>query len=483
MKSAIGLLLMFCQIAYANTDIEKKRFYKCYAIFVRQAMPENHPLWLQVKSGALDGTDACMQLVEKAKLGSTNGMLSNTQDLEAIKILKRFSEWSRGFISGSIGSELNSSADVIDAHGAAHYFTQAILKEGAEFRDIVTLNHGLVAKRSSTIQRKYSVIPQFRPYKYNINGASTSTYEDILLKFWQGIFPVTTSPPVENFFPRLVETGNLLGFIPDEEPIILDQGFLTGIYNGSGKAVNQHFGGGAIGSQSYLLGNIPTMNMLGDGGLKVHRVFGKNVLENFLCRNAPYLRSSDVTNEVNGDSTIAFRTGLSCMGCHAAQDNVAAVARNLIHIGTNNMSAGTKFGMRFIADNIQNKLPTEPLPSLAPDASFYKRLPSGRLFYRNYAGMKIDLPLTDISSLGSAISEQDDFYICGVKRYYQALVGIDVDLSDPGDINYVALSVEHKRFQDKVVAWGLELKQSQKMLEIIRKIIDSPEFVSLGQTP
>jgi hypothetical protein len=482
MFKAFLFFILFSQIAGASTEVEKKRFYKCYSIFVRQAMPENHALWLQVKSGTLHGTDACMQLLEKAKLGSS-GLLSNVQDVEAIKILKRFSEWSRSFVSGSIGSELNSSADVIDAHGAAHYITRSVLKEGAEFRDIVTLNYALIAKRSSTIDRKYSVIPQFRPYKYNIGA--TSTYEDFILKFWQGVFPATVSPPPENFFPRLIETGNLLGFVPDQEPIILDLGTgnANSVYNGSGKAVNQHFGGGAIGSQGYLLGNMPTLNSLGDGGLRVHRIFGKNVLEDFLCRNAPYLRSSDVTLEVHSESTIAFRSGLSCMGCHAAQDNVAAVARNLTHVATNSMSAGSKYGMRFIADNVPSKMPTEPLPTLAPDPSFYKRYPSGRLFYRNYQGVKVDVTLTDLASLGNAIADQDDFYVCGVKRFYQALVGIEVDLSDPENISYTALSTEHKKFQDKVVAWGIELKQSQNMLEIIRKIIDSPEFVSLGQEP
>ncbi len=443
-------------------------------------MPENHLLWVAVKSGNLSGTDACMQLIEKAKLGA-DGLIQNTQDVEAIKILKRFSEWSRSFASGSIGAELNSSADVIDANGAAHYITRSVLKEGAEFKDIVTLSYGLIAKRSSSVNRKYSILPIYRPYKYNIG--TTATAEDYFLKFWQGIFPVTSIPPAPNFFPRLVETGNLLGIIPDQEAIVLDQGFGSVPFNGSGKSVNQHFGGGVLGSQSYLLGNMPVMNFVTDGGLKVHRTFGKNVLEDFLCRPSPYLRSVDVIAEVNPDSAIAFRSGLSCMGCHASQDNVAAVTRNLFHLGTNNMSSASKYGMRFIADTVANKIDTAPLPIDAPDVNFYKRVPSGRLFYRSYSGAKIDVPLTDLSSLGEAISEQDDFYICGVKKFYKVLSGIEVDLSDPGDINFEPLSSEHQDFQQKVISWGLELKQSQNMLGIIRKIIASPEFVSLGQNP
>lgn len=480
MLRSLWALILFCQFASANTDIEKKRFYKCYSIFVRQAMPENHPLWLEVKSGDLSGTDACMQLIEKAKLGS-DGLLNNPQDVEAKKILKRFSEWSRSFVSGSIGLPYNASADVIDAQGAAHYITRSVLKEGAEFKDIVTLTQGLIAKRSSSVVRKYSILPSYRPYKYNIGVATAA--EDYILKFWEGVFTVSTTPPAPNFFPRLVETGDLLGFVSDDEAIILENGFGNPPFKGSGKSVNQHFGGGALGSQSYLLGNMPVMNFISDGGLKLHRTFGKNVLDDFLCRPAPYLRSSDVISEVNSDSTIAFRTGLSCMGCHAAQDNVAAVTRNLIHLGTNNMSAGNKYGLRFIADTITTKLPHAPLPIDSPDVNFYKTQASGRLFYRSFSGAKVNVPLTDIASLGEAISEQDDFYVCGVKKYYKVLSGIDVDLSDPGDMNTEPLSPEHQQFQQKVIGWGLELRQNQNMLGIIRKIISSPEFVSLGQDP
>jgi hypothetical protein len=480
MLSALIPLLLFWQIANANSDIDKKRFYKCYSIFVRQAMPLNHPLWLQVQSGSLTGTEACMQLISKAKLGS-NGLLQNPQDHEAINILKRFSEWSRSFVSGSIGAEYISSADVIDSYTASHYITRSIFQEGAQYQDIVTLNYGLIAKRNSPVQRKYSVIPNYRPYKYNIS--ETTSAADYLLRFWQGVFPVTATPPAENFFPRLVETGSLIGFVEDSEPIILTQGTSSGVYNGSGKAINQHFGGGAIGSQGYLLGNMPTLNFLSDGGLKLQRILGKNILEDFLCRTAPYLRSVDVIGEVNENSTIAFRSGISCMGCHAAQDNVAAVARNLVHLATNSMSSGAKYGLRFVGDTAINKLPTTSLPVLNPDSNFYKQAPSGKLFYRSFSGAKVDIPLTDLASLGQAISEQDDFYVCGVKKMYQALIGINVDLSDPGDINFIPLSQEHKAFQQKVIDWGLELKESQSMFDILRKMINSPEFVSLGQAP
>jgi hypothetical protein len=172
------------------------------------------------------------------------------------------------------------------------------------------------------------------------------------------------------------------------------------------------------------------------------------------------------------------------MSCHAAQDNIAATARNLSVVGANSFRYGNFYGVKFVNDRfLASRLPTTTLPTLVKDPLFYKTAPSGKLFYRSYNGALVNTPLNDIASLGEAIAQTDDFYVCSAKKYYKILTGIDVSLIDSGDINYIPLSPEHQLHRNKVVALGLKLKTNQKIKDIIQEIIETNDFVRPGVTP
>ena len=474
-------LIILAGAALADVSVEKKRLHKCYGLFVRKPIPENHILWQAVAQGSMSGTTACMQLIDKAVFDDS-GMMLNSTDEEAKRVLRSFSDMSLTFfvnnnISALFSSDVNdNTSDVIDSMGAAHYFTRAIFHPNADFSDVVKLDHSLLAKRSGTAERQYSIIPK--------KISHDKDYGNYLMSFWQGFFPVDVNNPVppKNFFPLLVETGELMGLIKDESPVIVQTGDHSNgaIFNATGKNLKRHFGGGALGSQAYLLANIDSSHYLTDGAIEIHRTLGKNILEDFLCRSAPYVRSGDVIGEVFPDSSIEFRKGLSCMGCHVGQDNIAAVTRNLIIIGTNNLWRVNRRGIRFVTDPVTPKLPSLPLPVLTKDPTFYKQAPSGKLFYRDYKGDLINTSVTNLASLGEAMAQTDDLYICTVKKYYKALTGLEVSLSDPGNINSLPLTAEHQAQHQKVIQLGLKLKETQKIKDILRDIISSNEFVFPG---
>ena len=472
---------------HADVALEKARFHKCYAMFVRKAMPLNHPLWTSVGNGTKSGSEACMDLLDKAAMEET-GVMVSPDDVEGRRVLRTFSDWHMTFFNfNNVGLFLSSNTmDVIDRLGGVHYYTRALFHPTSEFSEVVTLDHALLAKRSGTAARTYSALPLRQ-------SATSGMFDNYQMNFWQGAMSATSPSSIPpNFFPHLVETGELIGIIKDESPVFHD--VATDLQHGwvGGKNLKQHFGAGFLGSQGFLLAHIPELHLknseyLQDGAILVHRTLGKSILENVLCRTGPYLRSSDVISEVHPESTIDFRKGISCMSCHAAQDNIAAAARNLSVVGANNFRYGNVYGVKFVNDRYQDsgtpRLPTTALPTLAKNPLFYKTEPSGKLFYRSYNGALVNTELTDIASLGAAIAQTDDFYVCSAKKYYKILTGIDVSLIDSGDLNYIPLNPEHQLHRNKVVALGLKLKTNQKIKDIIQEIIETNDFVRPGVVP
>jgi hypothetical protein len=473
---------------HADVALEKARFHKCYAMFVRKAMPLNHPLWISVGNGTKSGSEACMDLLDKAAMNES-GMMLAPSDEEGKRVLRTFSDWHMSFFNfNNVGQFLSSNTmDVIDRLGGVHYYTRALFHPTSDFSEVVTLDHALLAKRSGTAARTYSVLPLKQSYPGNIYTTDYQMY------FWQGSTVTTPTITAPNFNPILVETGELIGIIQDQSPVMLTAGvdfaFTDG---GANKNLKQHFGGGFLGSQGFLLAHIPELHTHAsqykqDGAIIVHRTLGKSILEDVLCRTGPYLRSSDVLDQVHPDSNIDFRKGISCMSCHAAQDNIAATARNLSVVGTNNFRYNSIYGVKYVNDRYQGpgrtRSPTTPLPTLVKNTGFYLTAPSGKLFYRSYNGALVNTPLTDIDSLGAAIAQTDDFYVCSAKKYYKIFTGIDVSLIDSGDINYIPLSPEHQLHRNKVIALGLKLKTNQKIKDIIQEIIETNDFVRPGVGP
>lgn len=481
MKKHCFLLLLICPLlTFASAEEELKRFYKCYGILVRERVAESDPLWKEVKEGRKNGTDACMEIFDKASLDK-DGFIKKGKngdfDYEGMRVLNTILRFHIGQLEVhdyrvNVGAgNSRFTVDVIDTNESAYHFLYSIFNPKAKYSDVVTRNYSVKAKRYTTKGRRSRSIAGGVAIPNFYQGTYTSSLDEKGVRIY---YPAAAG--VNLFEPELVETGILVGVERDDSLNFLDDSFYKR-YSGyaiTSTNVNEHHGAGIIGSQAYLLGNLgKTTNS--NGGSNLFRRWGKHVLSDLLCRDLPALRSKDVISEVHGNSTISFRTGISCMGCHSSMDPLAGAIRNVANVHSHNTSNTTN-RVNFIA-KINPTLGSAPFPTTKVDASFYKRPPEGKLYYRSHNGNLISQDFTGMEELGELLAKTDDLYVCAAKRYYRFLTGIDVDLSDPGDINSPQLSDGAKFQRERVVSLGLELKKHQSIRSLIKAIIKSDAFI------
>lgn len=468
--NSIVLIFVLFPLTVRATSTELKRLNKCYGLFVRERILSSDPLWKEVAGGKKSGTDACMEIFDKAKLDSKGEISRGSDgkyDYEGMKVLNTFlrfhnSQLEAPDFSVETGETQMFTSDVIDSNEGAYHFLYSIFGSGSKFSDVVTRDYTFRAVRySEKGQRARSIVGN--------NPAPT---------FLQGLFKTGVKTPV--FAPQLVETGLLVGMVPDDIKNEMDEKPFSDLYGPlkfDSRNVNQHMGAGAIGTQSYLIGNFGKFNF-SDGGTGLYRRWGKNVLSDLLCRDLPALRSKDVLPEVHTNSNIAFRTGISCMTCHSAMDPMAGTVRNLRQVFSFNVNMFV-IGLRvqFVSHRTPD-MESAPMPTISADSNFYRRPAEGRLFYRSYDGSLVKEEIEGLEELGQAISQTNDLYVCAAKRYYRFLTGINVSLADIGDINTPVFTSGEKFQRNKVINYGLELKQHQSIRTLIKRIIESESFIN-----
>lgn len=463
--------------AKAQVLDEMKRFQKCYGIMVGQRVALNNPLWMQVKAGSITGTNACMQVFNLAKLDQ-NGEVSKSGGVPnevGMKILANFLRFHKSqfqtadYTLNIGGGNDRQTRDVIDANEPLYHIIYSIFGRNQQWSDTLTRDYSLAAKR-------YSQYPT----------RARSILDQNLLPFTQGRYmtikdaegkdiQVPHADGVESLEVEYVQTGLLFGLKQDDRQNLATH-FRVTLNNGVSTAdLNEHHGAGAIGTQAYLLANLGRGDF-NDGGSKMYRRWGKHVVEDFLCRTQPTLRSYDVAYEVDTQSTIAFRKGSSCMACHATMDPIAGAARNLRFSFTHNTGLEST-RVKYVGNRFPDMAAVN-FPKDKPDANFYRRPADARLFYRSYNGDLVDENVTGLQSLGETITQTNDFYVCAAKRYYQFLTGIEVTLADEGDVNTPVFKEGELNQRNKVIQLGMKLKEHQSIEKLIEEIISSKAFIS-----
>lgn len=474
-------LLIFSTAIQAQVADELKRLNKCYGLFVRERIETSHPLWVQVSKGLKSGTDACMEIFDKAKLSASGEIkkIGGDYDYEGMRVLNSFlrfhkSQFEIPDLSTAVGGGNDRfTRDVIDSNEPAYHFLYTLFAQDQKFSDVVTRDFSIRARRYSTkSERSRSVA----------GGALPTLFQGVYMtiKDAQG---VNQTVPNEDkggaipFRPVLPETGILVGLeIDSEDNSIEPQHFNPnfGTLGFTSTNVNQHLGGGIIGTQGYLLANMGK-DAFTSGGTNLFRRWGKHVMSDLLCRDLPALRSKDVIAEVDPESTIAFRTGISCMACHSAMDPLAGALRNSRAAWSHN--GGVTFNRVKFIGHRNPDLAAAPFPTKAADTSFHRRPAEGRLFYRSYDGTLVTQEMEGLTELGEALATTNDLYVCAAKRYYRYLTGINVSLDDIGNINTPPFSEGEKFQRDRVITFGLELKKHQSLRTLIKAIIKSEAFI------
>jgi hypothetical protein len=450
MGFGFGLVIMaLAQGAFGNgISDDLRRLEKCHGLLVGERVSKQSPLYVAVMSGTMSGTDACMNLLDHARIGQDGRIpyVNGAPELTGHKILSNLVQFHRSqlespdFNVASGGVRLREM-DLFDANEPAFHFVYSLLKSGEPYSNVVTRSFGIRAIR-------YTARTTPRTRRVVDSGA---------ILYSQGPGP---TPAAWN--PTLIDTGRLAGLVPDAVENTV-QILETSQAQYQGRNTNAHFGGGFLGSQAYLFATWNGSNF---------RVWAKDLLADALCKDIPVLRSLDVLQAVKPESTFAWRQGISCMQCHETMDPVSAAMRTQGLIRASPVNE-----VRFWVSRPIDR-PSAPYPSMSPDPNYSRRPPDYYLKYRSFDGTLVNLEGTGVASLGQALASGDDLYVCAAKRYFQFLTGIEADIRDDSDpLNPLNLSPSEKKYRQRVIDLGKQLKQDQSARELFKRIISSPTFI------
>lgn len=396
-------------------------------------------------------------LDENGELAKVNG----ATDPIGRKILARFLENYQGELANpTFFSNFQSprfEADLFDLNEPAYQKLFTLFGKSQQYKDLVLRKHSILAKRERKADARAvaSVTQATEPtFVATLSSSLNPTVKSVL-----------TTDLTTDFKSQLVEQGLLQGLTPDSRSLLIP--------NRNNASMNTHFGGGILGSISYIFAN-NNLYQNPDGGLKSYRALVGSIGEDTLCRSLPWIRYGDANKYVRLSSVLPYRRAQSCSQCHASSDPAGAGLRE-IHFDKLS-SLGTSFWNRSPVSK-----PSMPLPELEGDADFAFRPAEGTFYYRTSSGVLIHQGFTGVAGLGQIISGLDDYYICAAKRHYRLLTGIEVDLSDSGDPEATPLNEAEKVKRSLVIRLGLELKNHQSLRSLIQSIIERPEFALPGR--
>lgn len=457
------LLILITGSVQGGVLTETALFYRCYAQITGSRVKYNDPLLADVKKGAKTAVSACLEVLNLAQLtNSPSSVLVNSSNPLAKKILTHFHHLHYSWFSMkdfpviSGGGSAIDNQDLFDSSSPSLYFTRALFKPSVPVKDAITTSEYLRAVRTT-----------MAPPQGPESGHPTSDF----------IF----SDPF-SFAPK----GELLGMEPVPSAVTnfpanpVDKPFRpAGTVD-----LNMTLGGGLMGTQPYLLLNIGAVSSLqpfkSDGGMKMHRLWGRAIFKDILCRDLPVVRVTDVDDMVDPKSSIPFRTSNSCTKCHASHDRLSGVIRGMkvLYVGDTDETA---VGLKKRGGNFPTfhpvKMPAETSWAASPDPDYYQRPTNGRIYLRDYQGNLIDQPVTSVPELGLKLADLDDFYICVAKRYYSFFTGIDVDNGDLGDPNHgVSPNPAQMAHRNLVIKLGTSLKVHQSLKQLITDIIQLENY-------
>lgn len=459
-----GVLAAEKVTAQVRSLSESALFERCYAQITGVAASRRSLQYIQVKAGDKKAVDVCLEVLSKANLLRRDGQLiASETDPESKQVLANFhrlhASWfeSKDFPLVDREGYQRDVQNIYDSTTPALYLTRALFGTDVPYRSAVTDGMSLRAFRT-----------QMNPSKGADTGHQTSDY----------VF----SPPIQ-FAPRgdlvgVQKAGAMIFSYPDM-PFPRPEGRKAGSLD-----INSTLGGGLLGTNAYLLLNTTPMSTSveykTDGGVQMHRRWGKAVFGDLLCRELPVVRESDVIGLVDPKSSIPFRNTSACTKCHASMDRAASTIRGykILTLGKNNLTpygeqarAGMFPAMHPVSAPAEEKWPTEP------DASYHNRPPAGTLFFRTYAGELIDKPVVSVADLGAKIADTDDFYICAAKRYYKYFTGIEINNSDLADpYRTESLTKGDRLHREIVIDLGKKLKAHQSLRTLISEILRSASY-------
>lgn len=510
--SALASLLLSSSVSVAGPTLTPQAFFnRCYVQLTSQPVPLNSPLMAQVKAGTITALDACKQVLAKAKLSDV-GELANTNDKEAKAVLNTFYSFHRTWfpsnnldtIDGYDTDETHGTVDIYDTTEPALAVTYTMFGKNQRYSDTLTRSSGVTAVRieNSTLKTRLGWVGT-HPGRFMSNKIESSNG---LFQFRSTSLTTPVSSNAANHVATyksmpLISVGDLVGIKPTSNTFNVANVSLKPL-NGVSATENGAFvaglnysydfyktyGGGVLGTPIYLMQYLGHgMNTKFNGQSKVARRWSQQNMETFLCKNLPALRESDVAAMVDVNSTAPFRNASSCIMCHATLDPMAYTARNLttgafdyVRNYTTDGTTTAYFRNAVAITSYKNTLPSVGGWPSEPVTNFHIQNPTGRLYFRTFSGALIDQNLTDINSLGNALANTDDYYLCAAKRYFEFMTGISVELfdkTDPGNASKnAALTAQDLSEYRYIQTLAKDLQTRGSVTELIESIMGSTYY-------
>lgn len=502
-----GLLILTIILTSSAVSAQKKLgpiplLERCYRHITGQRLPLASNMRKQVSEGA-DPIDTCLTLLNDVKLKS-DGALTQSNNRLHRRILRQFADlhhsWfgTRTITSAELNDQNFMQMDLYDGSEASLHYTRSLFSDNIAVSSVLRGNSEVIALRDSSKIADPNNAGRFpRPSRavYNNNpGSPESGPIDAALFTYQD--PALNPAEVELATP-LIQVGELYGVTTRKlsvtSPVILADAYTNTqrtikAGNSEGWVVPhnlfRHYGGGAIGSQSYLMMNFGHGYLyVANGTTKLPRKWMNSVLEDFLCLKAPVLRESDVSKFARTGSGIPdFRKQNSCLRCHATLDQGALTTRNIRPTTTSSFTATVRRTPLTMGEHQANQgggSGQEFWPAYAV-GNFHRQAPEGQLLFRSSKGDLIDQRVSNIEALGTALSQSDDFYNCAAKRYVKYFTGINVELFDEQDPANAGLKEglnDHDReFRKFVTTQGANLKSHQSLRSLIKSIMTSSYY-------
>ena len=494
--------------------------------------PVDACMQLLAKANFVAVSQSTLSAAQKATVTPSNQAMTYTPriiadptDGEAIDVLNRFYNFHRMWFSAQDLANVPANIAVNfyflnndrlnDPTEPALFLTRALFEPGIQYKEVVTGNYGVRGIRSLGAWVRDYFTGSTSAFNLQVPGAGL---ERGLL--W-GIAPYTS----EGNSNWMTDNGTLVSTFNHGNATSISRTF-------SGK---RNYGGGIPGLSTYVLMNSGFPTTAGGGedsptndpteinsgrsnaSRRMHRRWAQNVLHDMLCRDLPSLQLGDVASLVSNytssfkDETtrLPFRSSSACMSCHASIDPLAATARSLYfdhainvnwltpsELGTGK-DATTSPAVPIVASTHSiTSIPAKgsPVPAayqlpetppggeysmMSRDPLFSYRPDSGDLRYRSYDGslvwlhIKASADVDGLAQLGTALSQSNDLYVCAASRYLKYFTGIEVNLQDPTDSRFPALSADDLHYRDVAVQLGLSLKKHQSLTQLIKEIMSS----------
>ncbi|MCP4912749.1 MAG: hypothetical protein GY909_06490 [Oligoflexia bacterium] len=465
------------QFQISKTLSEGEIYKRCYSKLTDLPLSAQDDRLKEIEEGDLSGADACMLLIGNAtKINDSDIIVQNELGSRILLNFQKlhsfwFKEWNFFTAMSTWGT-----FELLDPTRTGIHFSYSLFNPQYSLADIFSGQRSFELTRQSKQKSEFLIYKFKNEPRYKIND----------YKYIYGLSQKDGS--YKSWNPSRVQTGKITGIkmIAKNEdilPIVVDSKDNQKEINPATeikfkKSIHTGHGGGIIGDEAYISLNLgQDLGKKMDGGKLLPRRWSNALVSEFLCRDLPVLKTEDVIQYVQPNSTLPFRKNESCMKCHVTMDNMAGLVRNVQQ--TYSADAGgdgwihSTHLRRFEIDDKLEFLKTAP----DKDEYFYKR-PYRALFkYRDVNDKLIVKNLSSLDELGKTILEIDDFYYCTSKKYLKYFTGVDIPLT--------LISKRKKNAKERLQVevlkkLGLGFKKSKSLRSLIRSIYETPYFKSLN---